>query len=608
MSLSNNFPAIKPSLLLDFANTGSLDPRVTFSRASTATYYDGVTTAMAEQNLLIESQELDLWSTISAVSVTANSTNAPDGTATADTLTETTATTNHYIGNRTVSVTAGLSYAFSVFLKKGVGATAPDIFQVTWEGIPAGFLGDVYANFNINAGTVTQSGAGVTNATITSVGNGWYRCSFVATANATASSNSIGLFFCNNNGTATRAPSYAGATTADVYAWGAQLEQRSSATAYTATTTQPITNYIPVLQTAAANVARFDHNPTTGEALGLLVEEQRTNLVTYSSEFDNAAWMKTRSSITANTIVAPDGTLAGDKLVIDTTAATNHSIGQNYSVTSGTTYTWTVYAKASEISQINLRFSAQFPVGNTSFDLSAGTVINNGTVTASAITPIGNDWYRCSFTQTASSSGTAQVQIFLAAANAITIPTANGFDGVFIWGAQLEAGAFPTSYIATTSAQVTRSADAASMTGTNFSSWYRADEGSFYHELNTPNSFSAFANFGSSDGTTNNQVGLQLSTTSQVRGIIKSEGNSSFSANLGNIPSGFYKVALAYKTNDSAICLNAGTVTTDTSVNLPNNLNQLSISGQNNSANGTIKKLAYYPSRLTNAQLQALTS
>ena len=609
-----DLPSSRPSLNLNFAQAGVLDPRITFTRASTGTYYDGVTFAKAEENLLLQSQDFSTTWTNLASTDTANSTAAPDGTTTADTLTESATSSIHGIVQSGVSVISGTTYAFSIFIKKGTGATAPDVVQLTWG--TSGFTSDVYVNYDISvgggsSGTVTQAGASVIASSITDVGNGWYRCTFTANAGSTTTSG-MTVLFTNNNPTATRAPSYLGVVTADAFLWGAQLEQRAALTDYTATTTQPITNYVPALQTAASGEARFDHDPITSESLGFLIEEQRTNLLTYSEQFDDAAWTKARATVTSNTVVAPDGTLTGDKLVEDTTASNTHllSVG-SISFTSGTSYTLSAYVKAAERTQIVLLCgTTAFGSGTgsqTLFNLSTLATSNlAGAAATATITSVGNGWYRCSITLAATATASDLIQYRLSSGGSVSY-TGDGYSGIYIWGAQLEAGAFPTSYIPTVASQVTRAADVASMTGTNFSSWFNNAEGSFYHELNTPNDFAAFANFGASDGSTTNQIGLQLSSTEQIRGIIKSSNTSSFAANLGSIPSGFYKVSMAYKFNDAAICLNGGAVTTDTSVDVPNNMNQISISGQGGSANGHIRKLAYYPKRLSNATLQALT-
>ena len=86
---------------------------------------------------------------------------------------------------------------------------------------------------------------------------------------------------------------------------------------FTRSTTGSYYNSAGVLSTAAINAPRFDYDPVTLESVGLLIEESRTNLLTYSEQFDNAVWTKSNASITANAIIAPDGTLTADKLVED---------------------------------------------------------------------------------------------------------------------------------------------------------------------------------------------------------------------------------------------------------------------------------------------------
>jgi len=228
MAIQALYPLTQPSLNLDFANTKKLDPRITFARASAARYYDGKTVAKAEENLLLQSQDITTtWTSVGGTR-TANTTTAPDGTTTADTLTETTANTSHDIRQTGVAVTSGLRYVWSIFAKKGDGATAPDIIQLTWA--TGGFGITVFANYDISvgggtSGTVTTTGAGAVSASITSAGNGWYRCVLIADATATTTSG-MSVLFTNNNPTATRGQSYVGATTANVFLWGAQMEQR----------------------------------------------------------------------------------------------------------------------------------------------------------------------------------------------------------------------------------------------------------------------------------------------------------------------------------------------------------------------------------------------
>jgi hypothetical protein len=369
-----------------------------------------------------------------------------------------------------------------------------------------------------------------------------------------------------------------------------------------------------VLQTAASGVARFDHNPTTLAPLGLLIEEQRTNLFERSEEFDNAYWTKTRSSITANTIVAPDGTLTGDKVVEDTTADNTHQITRTISYTSGTVYTYSFFAKAGERTRVAFQFpSAAFtnPI-NITFNLSDGSVVAVGTGGTASIVSVGNGWFRCIGTATATitaSANTAWVRLVETGTNASY--TGDGTSGIFIWGAQLEAGAFPTSYIPTTNAAATRNADVASMTGTNFSSWYNADEGTLYAEFIQSNQNTTFRGIARlADSTSSaNSIGILIASNSlSVRAITNLNGVAQASLTLGNTTAGQKsKAILVYKTNDFAGVLNGGSVLTDTSGTLP--VVDRFFIGEFSSAalNGYIVKVAFYPTRLSNEQLQALT-
>jgi hypothetical protein len=444
-----------------------------------------------------------------------------------------------------------------------------------------------------------------------SAGNGWYRCSVAYTAGG---NDRLGALAIVGSASATRLQAFTAAGTESIFLWGQQIEQRSSVTAYTPTTTQPITNYIPALQTAAAGVARFDHNPITGESLGLLIEEQRTNLLTYSDDLSNAAWTKSNSSIDSNVIVAPDGTLTGDRLIENTSLA-EHFASQNFTFVSGTSYSWSVFVKPAGRTLVHLR------AGNTTtfppraiFDVSAGTVTSNPSGTAT-IQNVGNGWYRCTISGAAGASSFTSIRIQLVSTGTTDSYTGDDYSGVFLWGAQLEAGAFPTSYIPTTTAQVTRSADAASMTGANFSSWYRADEGTLYAE-------SIFSEVTTAQASV---CGIELNSTNRIQIGKRAGGGSATDYKsfvlVGNVAqvaltqtnaivSGTaIKSATSFAVNDFAMSVSANAVQTDDSGILAE-FNRLNIGSSNNNVNiinGTIKKIAYYPKRIANAELQALT-
>jgi hypothetical protein len=575
--------SVRPSLLLDFANTKQLDPRITFTRGSTASFYDGKTVAKAEENLITNSQTA---TSTDGAATTNNNATAPNDTTTAASIIETATTGIHATSSNAAPLTA-VPFTFSFFAKpNGRNWVALRVAGVTraWFDITNGVLG-----------TVT---AGVT-ATITSSAQGYYRCA----ATFTPPAGTANIFV--RMGNADNSDSYTGDGVSGINIWGFQVEQRSSVTAYTATTTAPITNYIPALQTAAAGVARFEHNPITGESLGLLIEEQRTNLLTSSEEF-NTTWTATRSSVVANAIVAPDGTLTGDKLVEDTTASNTHFVTQTQTATATTT-TFSCYAKAGERTQINLHsFESSTPSNPivAIFNLSSGTVVStSGNTTSASITPVGNGWYRCVVTGTTALVATTW-NIRPAVSGNVTY-TGDGYSGLYVWGAQLEAGAFATSYIPTVASQVTRSADLATMTGTNFSSWYRADEGTLYAEGGPVVNEGAL--FSVHDGTFNNFIAhiFRFGTASRTWTFASGVEQT----NISNTVSGNVKHALVYAANNFAQSVNGLAVVTDTTATIPV-VNQLNIGLRvtSNNTNGTIRKLAYYPKRLQNSELVGLTT
>ena len=582
------------NLALDFVNSTTLDPRVTFTRASQATLFDSTgTLKYAKHNLLTYSDDFAnaAW-TKSNSSITSNTIVAPDGTLTGDKLVEDANTGKHLLQPlSSPSYTSGTTYTYSVFAKAA---------ERTFLQLRVSASNQFSASFDLSVGTASQQSAGTT-ATVVPVGNGWYRCSITFTANATGTGASrIGVM---QDATT---QSYTGDGTSGIYIWGAQLNLANMEGGVTSS----LDTYYPTT-TAAYYAPRFDHDPTTGEALGLLIEEQRTNLCLQSEDF-STTWVNFNSAEEVNIIVAPDGTLTGDKLIPDTTSSA-HTVQQVISVTSGTTYTFTVYAKAGEYYGAGLLFpTSGFGTNSVDvFDLSTGTVVTNASGNAT-ITSVGNGWYRISSTRTASATASSTFQIRAYPATSSGNYAGDDYSGIYIWGAQFEAGAFPTSYIPTTSASVTRNADAASMTGTNFSSWYNAAEGTIYSEhqsVSAPN----LRAYSISDGTNNNAL-QGVITTSGGSGLnfeIRQSGSTvAFVPSSASPVAGqFYKLAGAYKVNDVAASRDGGTVGTDTSVIIPV-VDRLYIGAGgtgSNYPNGTIRKLAYYPQRLTNAQLQALT-
>jgi hypothetical protein len=595
MTIQSNFPNIAPSLMLDFANMGQIDPRVTFARGTPAVYYNGSTTALAEQNLFTYSQDFEAWS-IARATLTANTTVAPDGTTTGDTLTQT--STGIYGTPYKVFITSEATYTQSIYAKAGTAS---------WL-----LLGEENSGkrawFNVSAGTVGTVASGTT-ATITSAGSGWYRCTVTYTLSATG-----GTFI---NAIANGDNSTAGTGGTTLIIWGAQLEQRFAVSAYTVTGATSVTNYNPQLLLGGGGQPRFDHNPTTRESLGLLIEGQRTNLVLYSAQFDQTSmWSQANVTVSANTLIAPDGTLTSDKIILD-----SGSSQKRINFASGTytanTYTLSVYAKAGEYGFLLLTLFDSGYKGAV-FNLTTGVIGTTVNATPS-ITSVGNGWYRCVITATATSTLNNAASGFWPTAtdggvNGPAESAGNGFNGLYLWGAQLEVGAFATSYIETTTAAATRLADVTLMAGNNFSSWYNNEEGTFCTEVSfavASYNISNTYHYECSDGTSSNRL-IGYTGGSVASSFVAAYGTNDVSIGTAAAPAvnTSYRCGFFYQINNFAVTASAVAPVTDNSGQMPfvNRINIGSNYSSSESLNGWIKKLAYYPQAVTSAQLQALTS
>jgi hypothetical protein len=367
-----------------------------------------------------------------------------------------------------------------------------------------------------------------------------------------------------------------------------------------------------VLQTAATDVPRFDHNPTTGESLGLLVEEQRTNLLLRSEEFDLSPWSAVNGlARTANQIAAPNGTLTADLLASDGTqigyTIQSGSVASQF--VSGVTYTFSVYLKKANTSTVyTLLYGVTFNSGGSNsvatWNLDTGVPSFSNGATGS-MTAVGNGWYRCIITHTATASETRDQQWLRMASNS---------GDVYAWGAQLEAGAFPTSYIKNvdTAAGVTRNADVAIISGSAFSSWYRQDEGTVFYEGQALGSESGNKNLlGLSTGSGNDTIDLFIPSGLNQRFRMVTGGVQQVLLNA--IPTADVyspaKVAYAFKLDDTTSAGNGTVQSTDTSCTIPtvDRFTFGALATGEAQAAARFKRLTYWPQRLADSTLQTLT-
>jgi hypothetical protein len=345
-----------------------------------------------------------------------------------------------------------------------------------------------------------------------------------------------------------------------------------------------------LIRSAANDAPRFDHNPLTGECLGLLVEEQRQNLLLRSEEFGNASWSVLFSaSITGDQATSPTGANTADLLQLSNTNAFS-GIRQNFTFSASATYTLSVYARS--------------VTGTSTFRLKIYDGVSD---TFSANLEATTTWQRFSLTVTvAAGAGAGNVAV----ANTVT-PSA---DALYIWGAQLEVGAFPTSYIPTTGTAATRTADVVSISGTNFSSWYRQDEGTVfadaYREFAVPSNF--FPHVFDARNTGDDRIQIAYNTESLGTGYSRTSGvDQAVLFPLGLTGVRRRRATFAYKTDDFAAVVNGGSVVTDNSGTPSSVINQAALGGQYGSSsfnlNGTIRRLTYWGQRLQNNILQSIT-
>ena len=362
---------------------------------------------------------------------------------------------------------------------------------------------------------------------------------------------------------------------------------------FTRSSTGTYVDELGVIKTAASNEARFDHD-SDGNSLGLLIEESRTNTLGYSADIVTQLNSVSNASIASNTVIAPDGTLNADTITF--TAAGYVRTSSNNIAINGSIWSYSIFLKAGTVSSGTIDYNGR---ASCSFDLTAETVsftIGSAGTAGGGIDKLGNGWYRVYVVYDATSDINRGVRIISQSAGTL-----------HAWGIQNEAGSFPTSYIPTSGSTATRSADVASMTGTNFSSWYNQSEGTVLSQYLGGLSNTQTA-VGIDDNTSSNQLNLYGDNGTGYCTVVTG-GAVVANLTLGTLLSSTSnKICVAYKANDFASLINSGNVLTDTSGALPV-VSQLRIGNSQGGSRltGTISRLTYYDRRLTDAQLQALT-
>jgi hypothetical protein len=498
------------------------DGDLTFTRASSATRVnsDGLIES-PRTNLVRYSEQFDngTWTKV-ATTITSNTTNAPNGTLTADKLVSTSVSSSHSVYQNLGSV--GDTRVISCFVKKA------EYRYVTLQ------YGTAATRFDFD--TLTFSGG--TSNTYTDEGNGWYRISSLLTATINAR---VTITIPNNSGDI----SYVGDDVSGTFIWGAQAETGSTATEYIPTTTTARTTFAGITQdgTSASNVPRLDYSQ--GSCPALLLEPQRTNLFYPSDDFSGGS--QNLITLTANTTdtLDPSGQNTADKFVVTTSGGDAFNrIGRSIAIQN---FSFSVYLKATAGQKFQLFLARD----------SYAQVIDTNVLTT-------GEWQRV---VVSGSFSTTSTNVVLGFEFGYTSDDSVANQIYYLWGAQLEAGSYATSYIPTTSATVTRLADACFKY--SISSLIGQTEGVLFFEFDYKKAEINTSLFNTSLNNNDNIYLLALSDF-KLRMYVTVGGVNQVTITTSTIPSeGRHKVALAYKENDCAFYLDGVQVGVNTSCTIP---------------------------------------
>ena len=585
-----------PTLDLDPANPSTLDV-ITATRAGVATYTDAdglIQSASADTVRVDYTQGAELTPTKfqnvvqtdysaspnGGFNMNLTDIDGPEGASGGVRVSETAANGQHYLSIDEIPVVSGQSYTVSFYIKEGAYSSVGVYTQSSKI--------NSNVNFNFSTGTATFGGSDLTanSGSVSTVGGGWYRVSYSAIA---SNGGLMSLYV-----TVKDLSSYAGDVNNFTDYYGFQVEEGTTASSFVANT---------------SGSPKFIASAVYGPRVAMiLVEPSSENLITRSEDFSQSYWTKSGSSV-ASGQTSPTGDTSAYKLVEDTSSGEHKVSTGIITVSAGTTDTYSVFVKKAGRTKIAIR-EEQHGGKYVSFNLLSKTVISNTGLTANII-DLSDDWLRIDYSQN-SGGGLEKFSLFLlddaytAGSPTAHSYTGDGTSGVYIWGAQLEAGSVATSYIPTSggnAAARTRAADDLVISGSDFSDFYNQSEGTFYVESElqraTEASFQPF--LFSADNGDANRLGLYYESGGGVRGFVKAS-NVEHQLSLGTHPAvdTLSRTAFSYKTNNLRGSRDGSSVTPLTTAVIPTTVSKLDIGSHllkytHLYFNGHIKRLIYWP-------------
>ena len=543
------------------------DGDFTFSRSTAATRVNASGNIEKEtSNLLLQSNSFNTtWSNTNSSETGGQS--GYDGTSNAWKLTISGA--GGFIKQNLITSSV---QTYSVYAKA-------DTYNFLSLGIGGGTFSQAF--FDLQNGTIGTT-TNIIDATIQSVGSGWYRCS--VTFSKTTTNRIIYPCVADND--------YTG-TSGSIFIQNSQSENGLVARDYIETTTTAIYGGI------TDNVPRLDYTDSSCPAL--LLEPQRTNLLAQSELFSGWSTIQ-NATITNNNLSSPEGVQNATKITDNATSG-NHRVFQSVT-TSATSHTFSIFLKKGTMTTAFLRFNSGSDIATANVDLDAGTI--TATAGSAVIEDFGNDWYRCSITGTAV-AGTSYVYVYM---KQLSGYSGSGQD-MYLYGAQVEAGSYATSYIPTYGSAVTRNVD--DCDALSATSLIGQSEGTLFLDFiaNDEDGLQIIYQVRTTGSSNVGQIDFRIQS-GNLRALGNDAGTTQFNISAAAAVAGTrYKCAVRYKNNDVAFYVNGVLKGSDTSASfLSSSLDQITFN-----ENGTtfypsvnVNQALIIPTALTNTELADLTT
>lgn len=391
----------------------------------------------------------------------------------------------------------------------------------------------------------------------------------------------------------------------------------ASLISFTRATNGGYTNSLGQYAVAGSGIWRREYSPLTLQPLGYLPEPARTNLLTYSEDLTNATWTKSDTTISANAIAAPDGATTADKILEAATSAA-HNVQNAAAVTNAVTYVGSVFVKAAERGFALLAMvGTGVPTTAIQINLTTGAVsTGTGTPLNAFSVQYPGGWWRVGFSLAATSTNSASLNTYCSTDGvwANRSYAGNASNGIYMWGAQFEAGAYPTSYIPTTSASVTRNADVmtVALSKLPFSAVNSTVIAIQQAAGNIQNATSGGYVWTIDDGSGNNRTSVRIGTYPALVPVNVSGGAADWGgAAASSKADRRAKTALAMLANDWQFVVDGASVSVDTTITMPVSPTTLRVGmNEGNLAHWSapIESLVYIPRRLSAAEMIARTA